>query len=75
MSFDEKNMLTEKEVSEYVGISRSSLRVARLNTKSKKDKMNGPPFHKMGRAIRYLKSDVDAWIMQNRVDPNKEELK
>ena len=30
-------------------------------------RLHGIPFYRMGRHVRYLKSDLDHWLMSNRV--------
>lgn len=29
---------------------------------------NGPPFYRLGRAVRYSRADLDAWLASRRVD-------
>jgi hypothetical protein len=53
-----KIILTEKEASEYIGMSRSFLRQDRMNG-YRVNRTPGPPFIKIGRSIRYLKT---IWI-------------
>jgi len=54
---DTKCTFTEKETAQYIGMSVSWLRQARM----KGDK-NAPPFLKIGKSVRYRKSDLDAWL-------------
>ena len=61
-----RNVLTEKEAAFYIGMSRSFLRQDRMNGELK-GRTKGPAFIRNGRCIRYLKSDLDAWLMQHRV--------
>ncbi len=61
-----KRFLTEAEAAEYICMSRSYLRQDRMNG-FRKNRTPGPPFVRMGRAIRYLKDDLDQWIMENRI--------
>lgn len=65
--FVEKKALTEAETAEYIGMSRSYLRQARMN--GELASRTPPPRHiKIGpRAIRYLKEDLDFWLEQWRV--------
>ena len=54
----------EEEASEYIGMSRSFLRQARM-TGQLDGRIPPPPFLKVGsRAIRYLKEDLDQWLDQ-----------
>ncbi len=61
----EKAFLTEIEVAEYLKMSRNFLRLARQRLKAN-GKSAGPPFVKMGRSVRYMRADLDAWIDQNK---------
>lgn len=47
--------ITEIEAARYIGMSRSWLAQARMRG-------NGPPYIKIGRSVRYLRSDLDAWL-------------
>lgn len=58
--------LTEKQAARYIGMSISYLRCDRMNG-HREGRTPGPPFVKIGRAVRYLKSDLDAWLMAHRV--------
>ncbi|OGT42077.1 MAG: hypothetical protein A3F42_07405 [Gammaproteobacteria bacterium RIFCSPHIGHO2_12_FULL_37_34] len=62
-----KNILKEKDASEYIGMSRSFLRQDRMNGVLA-SRTPGPKFLKIGRSIRYLKEDLDTWLMQHRID-------
>lgn len=44
-----------RDASEHVGLSESTLEKRRLTG-------DGPPFVKIGRAVRYRICDLDAWI-------------
>jgi predicted DNA-binding transcriptional regulator AlpA len=63
-----KSTLTEIEAAEYLGLSRATLRRARMQG-ARSSYISSPPFLKIGRAIRYLKSDLDKWLEQHRVVP------
>ncbi len=62
-----KVTLTEHEASEYIGMSRSFLRKDRMDG-IRKNRTAGPQFLKIGRSIRYLKDDLDAWLLKNRIN-------
>ncbi len=62
-----KNIFTEKEASEYIGMSRSFLRQDRMNG-YRKTRTPGPDFVKFGRSIRYRKEDLDTWINMHLVN-------
>lgn len=49
----------------YVQRSESWLKELRIG---KRTKCNGPPFIRLGRRIRYLRSDLDAWILAGRTE-------
>ena len=51
---------TEAQAAIYVNMSRSFLRIARMNGSQ-------PNFVRHKRTIRYLKSDLDRWLQKNRV--------
>ena len=61
-----KNTLTEKEASEYIGMSRSFLRQDRMNG-YRVNRTPGPTFMKLGRSIRYRKQDLDEWLDKHRM--------
>jgi predicted DNA-binding transcriptional regulator AlpA len=57
----DKRAYTEQETAAYIGMSRSFLRQARMEGK-RKNRTIAPPFIKIGRAVRYLKEDLDQWL-------------
>ena len=60
-----KRSLTEKQAADYIGMSRSFLRQARMNGGGRDGHTPGPAYIRVGqRAIRYLREDLDAWIDQ-----------
>lgn len=59
----QKRALTEIETSEYIGMSRSFLRQSRMDGK-RENRTPAPPFIKIGRAVRYLREDLDGWLDQ-----------
>ncbi len=50
-----EKLLTTKEAADRLGLSKSTLDKARLTG-------DGPPFAKMGAAIRYRPQDLDDWV-------------
>lgn len=52
-----KDLLTTVEVSELTGIAENTLR----RWRSDQDPA-GPPFVRMGRAVRYRRQELDAWM-------------
>ena len=55
----QKQILKEKEAAPYTGMSRMYLRIARMRG-------DGPPYLKIGRAVRYDIRDLDAWLQTKR---------
>lgn len=62
-----KRGLTEEEAAFYIGMSRSYLRQDRMHGR-RENRTPGPRWVRIGRAIRYLKDDLDSWLEQYRVD-------
>ncbi|ADN77448.1 conserved hypothetical protein [Ferrimonas balearica DSM 9799] len=56
-----KRAFTEQETAHYIGMSRSFLRQSRMEG-NRKHRTPAPPFIKVGRAVRYLKEDLDSWL-------------
>ncbi|WP_076541093.1 AlpA family transcriptional regulator [Shewanella sp. UCD-KL21] len=56
-----KRALSEIETAEYIGMSRSFLRQSRMEG-NRENRTPAPPFVKIGRAVRYLKDDLDHWL-------------
>jgi hypothetical protein len=62
-----KRAYTEAEAAEYIGMSRSFLRQARMNGQLK-NRTPAPRYVRIFRSIRYLVDDLDAWLEEFRVD-------
>ena len=68
-----KAAVTEKEAAIYIGMSVPYLRASRCHS-NRHGHGHGhghapaPPYIKAGRSIRYLISDLDHWLQQNRVE-------
>ena len=60
-------LLTERETALYLTVSRAYLAATRVRHSG------GPPFIKFGRTVRYLVSDLDAWIVENRVTHDRQQ--
>jgi len=60
-----KRVLTEREAASYISMSRSFLRQSRLKV-PRQNMSPGPTFVKLGRSVRYLIEDLDAWLMKYR---------
>ncbi len=57
--------LSEAEAANYIGMSRSFLRQARMDGK-RLNRTSGPPFTRIGRKVLYLKDDLDTWLEKHR---------
>tara|TARA_R110002072_G_scaffold185590_1_gene342516 strand:+ start:1029 stop:1217 length:189 start_codon:yes stop_codon:yes gene_type:complete len=57
----EQRVFNEKEAAYYIRMSTSFLAQNRMN-KELPNRISGPRFIKIGRAVRYLKEDLDEWI-------------
>jgi hypothetical protein len=64
-----KVTFTEIEAAEYISMSRGYLRQDRMHG-SRKNRTLGPNFIKIGRSIRYLKDDLDNWLLKHRIQRN-----
>lgn len=53
-------MYTTREAAEYLKLSIGYLEALRQSGR-------GPIYHKLGRAVRYRKEDLDAWVDARRV--------
>ncbi len=56
-----RRAFSEEEASRYIGMSVSWLRHGRMNGDE-----SAPPFLKIGRSVRYLRDDLDAWLEGRR---------
>lgn len=59
--------LTEEDAARYIAMSRSFLRQARMDG-DRDNRTPGPRFIRIGRAVRYLRDDLDAWLEHFRPD-------
>jgi predicted DNA-binding transcriptional regulator AlpA len=62
-----KRSLTEKEAAEYIGMSCSFLRQDRMNG-FRQNRTPGPNYVRIGRAVRYLREELDKWLETNKVE-------
>lgn len=60
-TYSNKRAFSEQEASEYICMSRSFLRQSRMEG-NRENRTPAPPFIKIGRAIRYMKDDLDNWL-------------
>ncbi len=70
VSQESKRALTEAEAARYVAMSRSFLRQDRMNG-PRRGRTHAPPYIKIGRTVRYLIEDLDAWLLSHRVPPKE----
>ena len=61
-----QQLVTEKEAAHYIGMSPMFLRVSRLKTENARG--DAPPYIKIGRAVRYQVSDLNAFVQARRVE-------
>lgn len=61
---------TEPDAATYLEVSQQFLRQSR-HYGNRPGRAEGPPFVRLGggRSIRYLKSDLDAWLLKYRCHP------
>ncbi|RXJ70495.1 DNA-binding protein [Veronia nyctiphanis] len=64
-ALSDKRVYTEQETATYIGMSRSFLRQSRMEG-HRQNRTEAPPFIKIGRAVRYLKEDLDNWLDSHR---------
>lgn len=57
--------MTEAQAAKYIGMSASYLRQGRFT-----GNRHSPPFIKIGAAVRYLRQDLDAWLISKRIVAN-----
>ena len=62
MSTDQNTrVLADSGAARYIGMSESWLRQSRMTGNP-----DAPPYLKIGRSVRYLRDDLDAWLDQCR---------
>jgi len=67
-----QHVLKEPEAAQYLSMSTSFLRQSRMDG-IREHRTPGPPFVKIGRAVRYLVEDLDTWLKKYRQEPSKGE--
>ena len=65
----QKRGYSEIEAADYIGMSTSFLRQDRCHGFRHK-RTPGPNFVRVGRTIRYLKEELDAWLEKHYVNRN-----
>jgi predicted DNA-binding transcriptional regulator AlpA len=63
----DRRAISEAEASEYLGVSRATLRQGRCDGR-RDNRMPPPPYCKIGRKIVYLVDDLDTWLMAHRIE-------
>ena len=61
-------VINEREAARRIGMSVSFLRQSRAHG-DLAGRTPGPPFLKIGAAVRYLIDDLDKWILAHRIEP------
>lgn len=59
--------VTEFEAAQYLGLSSAYLSASRLTP----PRTDGPPFVRLGRAVRYRLADLDAYLEARRVETRR----
>lgn len=59
--------VTERDAAKYIAMSVPFLRQSRT-TGNRTNHTPAPPWVKIGRAVRYLRGDLDRWLQENRVE-------
>ncbi len=63
--FKDHSPFKDAEAANYIGMSESWLRQSRM-----RGNPDAPPYIKIGKSVRYLKADLDAWLDRLRhVEP------
>lgn len=63
---ESKNVFSPREAALYLGLAETTLRKGRVSGACS-GRISPPPFVRLGRAIRYLKADLDAYLAAHRV--------
>jgi predicted DNA-binding transcriptional regulator AlpA len=66
------NAFKDPEAALYIGMSESFLRQSRMDG-IRENRTPGPPFVRIGRSVRYLRKDLDAWLEKYRQEPREGE--
>ena len=61
-----KRLITDKQAARYLSMSESWLRQVRMEG-NRKGRMPGPPYIRIGRAIRYRLEELNRWLDEHRV--------
>lgn len=64
-----RELLDEVAAAAHIGMSVAFLRAARCRG-TLGNRSPGPPYHQLGRSVRYDRADLDAWLDARRVDPS-----
>ncbi|MFA4974867.1 MAG: helix-turn-helix domain-containing protein [bacterium] len=62
-------LLNDRQVHEMTGLACISLRRARCEGWREGHAANDLPYVKLGRSVRYKRSDVEAWIERHTITP------
>ena len=68
MTHSELLLVTEREAARILKVSRSFLAQSRMNG-TLRNYTPGPPWVRVGRAIRYDLRDLEDWVRENRESP------
>jgi hypothetical protein len=59
---EERNVMTDVEAGKFIGVAPQTMRNWRCQRR-------GPAYLLLGRSVRYLKSDLEAYLEKNRIAP------
>lgn len=63
MNSDRKNLMSAEDLAEFIGPPVTKYTVYKWNTLG-----TGPPFHRVGKHVRYRWADVERWLRKHRVE-------
>lgn len=69
MAQDHRPPLNERDAAIYIGMSVSYLRLSRMKGTTKCQ--DAPAYVKVGKSVRYLPRDLDAWLESRRQFPGR----
>ncbi|MAS10318.1 helix-turn-helix domain-containing protein [Salinisphaera sp.] len=62
-------LVTPEHAAKALSVSESTLKAARLHH-LKSNPLRDLPYVRIGRSVRYRRSDIEAWIESNVIDPS-----
>ena len=71
-SITQPELVTEREAAKALGVSPGTLKAARLH-RLQSNPLRDLPHVRIGRSVRYKKSDIAAWVETNTIRPSTAE--